>query len=341
MAKQFEIEWDFYLQAFRLHQKMTKGSNRQARDMLCRALNIAHTNGREFPRADGLLSFTDLTAHLNDWVDQGTAEGMLAEAKADIARLDSADEMQETHLAAVVKDIKALKGGEDLTVIVPLVVAYYATKVAAFDASDFDNHWSAGTGLLYAYKDCEVAIDHYEKAIVLAEEAPAAAICIASLKVDKADALFYCAPLPDDGRVAQAIALAEEAIANARKDAPDDPKRFRWNWTLGWAYYEADRFAESLVALQQIRNPHDLILKNIIASYVGLGKVELAIPLAAEFMERHPTYTLDVEDRWPYSDARRKRWKTHLKAAGLPGEVSSARRRARRSAGRGKGGRQP
>ena len=334
MAKQFEIEWDFYLQAFRLHQKMTKGSNRQAEQMLRRAIDIANECDRPFARAYGLLSFTFLTAYLNAWTDQEAAAAMLAAAKADIGKSDGGDE----RMNAIVDVIFGLNEGDDLTAIVPPVVAYYGAKAAALDPDDFDNPWSQGTGFLYFFKDCAVAIESYDEAIAKAQEAQAAAICIDSLKVDKADALFYCAPLPDKAnQVGQAIALAEEAIANARENAPDDPKRFRWNWTLGWAYYEADRFAESLVALQQINNPHDLILKNIIASYVGLDKVELAIPLAAEFMERHPTYTLDVEDRWPYSDARLERWKTHLKAAGLPGEVSSARRRARRPAALRKG----
>jgi len=322
MGKSFDIEWDYYMQGFRLHQRMTKAANGQAQRMFLRAIAVADGNKRQIPRAKGILSFTFLTALLNDWIDKPAAQAMLAEAKKDLETLKGFAELGQAPLAPLIKVIQSLTGEEAPADVAIAVIAYYAAAAVTFDPDDFDNHWSYGTALLYYSKDFDGALQSYKTAAGLAAGAPD--IGKDSMKVDHADALFFRAPLPGKGDsvpgdVLQAIDLVKQAIADAKETAPDDPKRFRWKWTLGWAYYEANQFAQSLTALLQIPNPHDLINKNIIASYVGLGKVESAIPIARDFLERNPNYTLAVEDRWPYKDkARRERWKAHLRAAGLP-----------------------
>jgi tetratricopeptide (TPR) repeat protein len=323
MAESFHIEWDYYMQGFRLHQRMTKAANKQAQRMFLKAIAIAHDHLRRIPRADGLLSFTYITARLNGWMDAPAVAAMLADARRDIKRLKGFKELTRAPLASAVKAIKSLTGKASLTQIANAVIVYYASAAVALDPTDFDNHWSLGTANLYT-RDFDGAFESYKTAHDLAKRGGAPGIGRNSLKIDHADALFFRAPyagekgpVPDDVR--HAIDLAEEAIDSAKKTTPDDPKRFRWNWTLGWAYYEAYDFARSLTALLQIQNPHDLINKNIIASYVGLGRVDLAIPIARDLLQRNPDYTLALEDLWPYQySGRRDRWKDHLRAAGLP-----------------------
>jgi tetratricopeptide (TPR) repeat protein len=321
MGKSFEIEWDYYMQGFRLHQRMTRAANSQAQVMFAGAIETARKKGRDIPRARGILAFTQLSALLNDWIGDTACADMLSAARKDKEMLKGFAEQGETPLASAAEAIDSLTGKEPVAQIANAVITYYAASAVALDPSDFDNHWSLGTALLYA-RDFGGAFKSYKTAAGLTAEAPD--ISRDSLDVDRADALFYRAPfakegdpVPDD--VKQAITMARKAIDDATATAADDSKRHRWNWTLGWAYYEANEFSQSLTALLQIQKPHDLINKNIIASYVGLGKPELAIPIARDFLDRNPRYTLAIEDRWPYQDTKRRdRWKAHLRAGGLP-----------------------
>jgi tetratricopeptide (TPR) repeat protein len=321
MAKPFNIEWDYYLQGFRLFQRPTKAANGEAQRMFHRAIDIASDNGRRIPRAGGMLAFTQLTASLNDWISQAAGEAMLAAAKKDIRRLKDIEKRNQSALALAIKIVKSMTGKEPTEQIAIAVATYYASAAVAFDPNDFDNHWGLGRALLYK-KDFEGATKSYKEATKLSSRAPH--ISKARLKVDCAEALFFQAPLPNEGEpvpkdVERAIELVEEAIDDAKCNAPDDAKQLRWNWALGRAHYEANNFSRSLTALLQIPNPHDLLNKSIIASYVGFGKAELAIPIARDFLWRNPEYKLDVENRWPYQDdARRDRWKAHLRVAGLP-----------------------
>ena len=121
----------------------------------------------------------------------------------------------------------------------------------------------------------------------------------------------------------QAIKTIQGAIDKLN---PDHPRRFLWS--LGWAYYERAYYAEkkddyikSLDALLQISNPTDAVIKNIIASKSALGWTAPAQRLAREFRARNPDYTLALEERWPYRDAKRlRRWQTHLGSSSLSGK---------------------
>jgi tetratricopeptide (TPR) repeat protein len=164
--------------------------------------------------------------------------------------------------------------------------------------------------------------------LALAQTQGAPLVNQASLRVDRADALFLSA---GPGRAGQRhIAQAIKETREAMQQVPNDPKRHQWNWTLGWAYYEAGDYVRALDALLQFRNPPDAILKNLIVTYVALGLTERAQQVAKEFFARNPNYDVSLEDRRSYRDAGRRRlWKARLKAAGLP-ERRGARRRARR-----------
>src|SRR5205085_7988953 len=83
----FYMEWDYFMQGFRLHQRAGKAANGEAQRMLTTAIDIAGNHNRQIPRAFGLRSFSRITAWLNGWIDKPDAEAMLAGAKADIGRL--------------------------------------------------------------------------------------------------------------------------------------------------------------------------------------------------------------------------------------------------------------
>ncbi|MBL8893186.1 MAG: hypothetical protein JNJ53_01215, partial [Rhizobiales bacterium] len=121
----------------------------------------------------------------------------------------------------------------------------------------------------------------------------------------------------------EAITVAEAAVAANLFDK----KRQRWHWTLGWAYYERSHYSqnrvpdceEALKHFETFKWPHDLIRKNLIAAYVGAGRMADAKKTAGEFMSNNGGYTVAVEERWPYrDDARRKKWQADLVAGGLP-----------------------
>jgi hypothetical protein len=144
--------------------------------------------------------------------------------------------------------------------------------------------------------------------------------------VDVADAKFFAGTKIAD--IDEAIAITQEAIGSVHVK---HPKRFLW--TLGWARYERAYFSgdnadyiASLDALLKIALPPDNVVKNIIANYVALGWIKPAERLAHDFKCRNLGYTLANEDRWPYLDAKRlKRWKDHLRQAGLPDKTKSAK----------------
>ncbi len=321
-----EPQWDYYLQAFRLHQGLSRGANSEAQLLLKQANSpAALAQDRVLPRAYGLLSFTIQTAWLSDWIDAPKAQEILTGAIADVETVTEKRKLPPKTL----DDLKKPKGSIDA--IIKSVNLAYAEVAAALDGEDFDNQWSLATANLYA-RNFAAAFDGYVIAKTLAGQQQAADVSKGSIAADNADALFFgCGPAaePSNDDYRQAI---EQAIADTQAAIdgnPGDPKRHWWDWTLGWAYYELGGYsgelnemkncARSLMILQRFKRPHDLIRKNLMASQAALGMIEPAQQLAIEFMARNPNYTLAVEHRWPYrSDAQRERWKGHLRMAGLP-----------------------
>ena len=324
MADPFYIEWDYYMQGYRLHQQATKAANSEARDMLLAAIRIACEKKRLIPRADGLLSFVCVTAWLNGWIDRPDCDVLLAGVKKNIICMNSLKLLDQTPLASAVGVINSLTAKSSLSETVNAVITYFAAAAFVIDPTDFDNHWSYGTALLYIQNDFKGAYDRYQDARDLAENTEAPWIGRNSIKIDRADRKFFKAPYSKSAKsvpveIQDAIAMASEAILDASTNTPNDSKWHRWYWTLGWAYYEAGEYSQSLTALRQIKNPHDLVKKNLIASYAALGLFDSAILIASDFLQRNPDYTLVIEDRWPYEDTnRRERWKDDLRKGGLP-----------------------
>lgn len=191
--------------------------------------------------------------------------------------------------------------------------------------SDYDNLWSRAGVYFYTAKFQDNPNAAFREGFALFEQALEAApktaidFNIDGLRVDIADAKFFAGAngLAD---VNQAIRTIQTAIGKLN---PNYPRRFLWS--LGWAYYERayftdrkDDYVKSLDALLQISNPTDAILRNIIASKAALGWTRPAMRLARELRARSPDYSLALEERWPYRDAKRlRRWQGHLAAADL------------------------
>jgi tetratricopeptide (TPR) repeat protein len=317
MADKSDMAWDYYLQGFRLHNRLTKEANREATKMFQQAIRLR----RDFARAYGHLSYTLLVAWQNDWIDPKDAQALCAKV------MDEIDTLPRS-VKGVVRKVRRTRSAKDaLDNFVEIVVTFYAAKAVGYDEEDYDNHWSLGSAHLISRRH-SLAIAAYDKALALARAQKAPLVNQASLQVDRADALFLSAG-PDRAGQRQ-IARAINDTQDAMKQVPNDPKRQHWNWTLGWAYYEAGDYVRSLDALLQFRNPPDAILKNLIATYVALGLTERAQQVAKEFLARNPNYDLSLENRRSYRDSKRRQlWKSHLRAAGLP-EKGGPRRGTRR-----------
>ncbi len=322
--KKFEIEWEFYLQAYRLHQVLNRDTNQEARQLLEDGLRAAKENQRELARGYGLLSFTNIIAWLNDWIDDDMARALAERARKDV------QPHEKIIKGNALTRLARLNDSSSIDEIVKSTAVAHAALAVALDESDWENHWSLAAANLYA-NDYPGAFGSYEDALKLAgSKVPS--VNKDSISVDKADALFF-AGIPDDDSdvkaINDAIKLTEAVIAAH----PTDPKRHRWNWGLGWAHYElagytkkTSDYIRALEILQRIRNPHDLIMKNLIACYVGAGMKEKAIELADQLKRRNGKYDPAVEERWPYRNpAQRQRWIDNLTAAGLFEDPKSAK----------------
>ena len=151
------------------------------------------------------------------------------------------------------------------------------------------------------------AVAQYKQLRSLAQSLPLPAVTRLSIDVDYADALFFAGdPLKSDqDSIIEAIAVAEAAVMADLSDK----KQQRWHWTLGWAYYELSHFTDrignceaALKHLETFKWPHDLIRKNLIAAYVGAGRMIDANRNAVEFIANNDGYTVAVEERWPYRE---------------------------------------
>jgi len=203
-----------------------------------------------------------------------------------------------------------------------------ADKAVKFGGDDYDNLWSKAGIYFYTAKFQSNPNAAFREGFGLFDQALQAAsqdaidFNLDGLRVDIADTKFFAGAngLAD---INQAIKTIQGAIDKLN---PDYPRRFLWS--LGWAYYERayytekkDDYIKSLDALLQISNPNDAVIKNIIASKTALGWTAPAQRLAREFRARNPDYTLALEERWPYRDAKRlRRWQTHLGSSSLSGK---------------------
>ena len=323
--KDFEEEWGFYLQAYRLLQSLSRNSNAEARRLLKEAIDTAAKKGRTIARAHGLMSFAVLNASLCDWIDVTEAEEIVARC------LELVPEGDDAEVRGMLQALQQKEMHRDAAI--RTVIRTYGYEARYRDKTDFENHWSAATADLYNgnWQDAQdgyiramdIAIDPHNKGLI-------PQVGKSSLAVDFADFRFFAGNDMLDDTPNAWIEAIEEAIVIAKQamiDNPYDPKRHRWNWTLGWAYYELAAYKDpyenldlSLHALKELIVPHDLIRKNLIVTYTARNKQSEAADKAkcvSDFWTNNPHYKIDVEDRWPYRNPNhRDRWKRDL-AKGL------------------------
>ena len=134
-------EWDFYCQAFRLHQGLSKSGNEEARNLLRGACAQSIINGSRFGRAFGLLSFTIQNSWLCNWIDADKAGSILDEAVSDIKT--GHDKFGLSEALDTITSVG--KGGEPDTIIKAVILAY-GQAAFGLDSEDFDNQWSLGNG---------------------------------------------------------------------------------------------------------------------------------------------------------------------------------------------------
>lgn len=314
-------EWDFYCQAFRLHQRLSQTDNEGARTLLRGSCAQSIANGSRFGRAFGLLSFTIQNSWLCNWIDVGKAGTILGEAVSDIKTAH-----EKFGLSNALGTITSVGKDDDVDTIIKAVILAYGQAAIGMDSEDFDNQWSLATATLYNDPQNGNAVDQYRQLRSFAQTLPLPEVTKLSIDVDYADALFFAGDPPnsDQDAIKEAISVAQAAVL---ADLSNDPKQHRWNWTLGWAYYELSHFADrtencltALKYLKKITRPHDLIRKNLIAAYAGAGDIAEANKIAAEFMSGNDGYTVALENRWPYRNSTQcDWWKDDLKAGGLPG----------------------
>ena len=277
--------WEFYLQGYRLHRMVTRSANREACDLFREAFKIRP----DFARAYGMLSFALLIAWLNGW-DTPTAT---ADPEVSLGRIGD-----------------------------------HAATAVGIDESDYDNHWSMAAAHLYGSRYVE-AFNAYDRAIRDAEVQQGANVNQASLRIEQADA-WLLAGRPDKYSEQESVAQAIDAARQALDTTTNAPSWF--HWTLGWAYYEAGYFEDetgngqrAVNVLSRFKRPDILARKHLIAAKVAANQIDEARILADEYLTANPSYTLALEDRWPYrNDERRQRLKDHLAAAGMAGGGKSS-----------------
>jgi tetratricopeptide (TPR) repeat protein len=185
------------------------------------------------------------------------------------------------------------------------------------DPNDYSIHTIAGACHLYR-REFDESAAAYDHALELGRT-QAIPDDMGALRVDRAEMLML------SGRTAEAIAEIE-SVLDQKGHIPE-----KWyHWVLGWAYYDAGRYEDSLKALSHIGKPRNAIRKNLIANHVALGNLAKAQEQAVAFLQEEESQgiayaagdnhvlagLLQVEDRLPFRNPDRlKRWKGHLATA--------------------------
>jgi hypothetical protein len=334
----FHVEWAYFMEADRLNYSPSFDGNSLGIDLTRKANDFALEGGRVLPRAYGLLSFMILTRWLNNWLTDEEIRRFLADAIADLrAVCDSksgvSGSSRPTEALNALEQLQA--SSSNLNQLAIGTVTAYASAAATLDPDDNDTVWSLATANLYA-KKYGAALEGYRRAMELADSQRVPEVDKATLRADYADALFFAGNGNGDVSEAEHVAAIREAIQSAQgaidqiRKQRGDPKYKRWNWTLGWAYYElaayedakanAAKAAELLETLQPKDAPatqdagkaHWLIQKNIMAANVAAGNVDRARWYAELFLRNNGKYDPEVEDRWPYRPKALARWKRDL-----------------------------
>lgn len=165
--------------------------------------------------------------------------------------------------------------------------------------SDFENLEHLGFACLYC-REFDRSLACYERALELNPNS-------ADLLADMADMLAHV------GRTAEAATY----IARAKRLNPICPDWY--DWVLGIAAFHEGRFEDALAAFIRAGTPSVYLQREIVATYVRLGRMEEARSLARDLMQQRPEYRLSDEQIRPFKDRNvLEAFIADLRCAGLP-----------------------
>lgn len=174
-----------------------------------------------------------------------------------------------------------------------------AKKAAALAPDDHWGHWILG----YIYlmqREFDLSEAAYERAYTLNPND-------AEFLSNMATTLLYLS------RPQEAI----EEIKRAMRLNPHHPESLIAD--LGWAYYEAGQYKESVNTFRSMTTPRPWVHRTLAAAYVQLGQLEEARSEIAQMLEKEPNYNLENTTVWPYKDPTQlARYIEDLRKAGVP-----------------------
>lgn len=174
--------------------------------------------------------------------------------------------------------------------------AQIAVALAPFD---FDAYEQLGLSCLYM-REFDRSLDCYGRALSLNPNCP-------DLLADMADTLAHIGQTADASRM----------IAQAKRLNPIHPDWY--DWVLGIAAFHDGRYEEALSAFSRFSDPPPLLRRDIVATYVRLGRFEDARALAKDILREQPEYRLATENLRPFKSPELLRnLIDDLRLAGLP-----------------------
>jgi tetratricopeptide (TPR) repeat protein len=175
----------------------------------------------------------------------------------------------------------------------------HAQIAVALSPFDFEAYEELGLACLYS-RQFDRSLQCYAKALSLNPNSP-------DLLADYADALAHT------GRTAEAA----ELILQAKRLNPIHPDWY--DWVLGVAAFHDSRYEEALAAFLRFSDPPPVLRRDIVATYVRLGRLDEARAVVREILRDQPDYQLASENVRPYKNPELLRsLLADLRLAGLP-----------------------
>jgi adenylate cyclase len=174
-----------------------------------------------------------------------------------------------------------------------------ARHAVALDPNDYANHWDLAIVYLNTRR-FDQAREEYERA--------------ASLNPNDADLL---AEMAETLIFAGESDLALRQLREAMRRNPFHPDWYRW--VLSWAYFNGDRFKESLSELQRMNRPPTHVELLRAATLAKLGDAAAAQAALKKFLDDRPGWSV-AKERARITFRRRQdeeRWLGALASAGL------------------------
>jgi adenylate cyclase len=204
------------------------------------------------------------------------------------------------HTAYSYSQIQVALGGWTPDPVAALEMGLKHAQIAvALSPFDFEAYEELGLACLYS-RQFDRSLQCYAKALSLNPNSP-------DLLADYADALAHI------GRTAEAA----ELILQAKRLNPIHPDWY--DWVLGVAAFHDSRYEEALAAFLRFSDPPPVLRRDIVATYVRLGRLDEARAVVREILRDQPDYQLASENVRPYKNPELLRsLLADLRLAGLP-----------------------